>query len=294
MAEIIRIASMGKTSIDEISEILSGRPFVRGSEVISITELAKSFGFLEINDNEIKIRQEGLDFMKYVSSYADDLVNFKQDSKLAASNQELTADLHKIQSEFDNKEVKEIIKKVLDISGKIAENSPDFESFETLVTVTLPPNKPIPGELKGKVVSNYDAERKVIVDCKEKIIIATPFIDPTTFQLLLRESVLGKIDCVIITSDEDRIKKNRYALQKLKTIISNNFRDGKILYLRKDDIIAHAKMWLSEKSVLISSANVMSNSQTNNFELGVYTDNIAVIQSCHTLLNKIIPLCEEI
>ena len=49
----------------------------------------------------------------------------------------------------------------------------------------------------------------------------------------------------------------------------------------------HAKVWLSEKSVHITSANILANSHADNFELGIYSTDISLVKACRILVAKV-------
>jgi phosphatidylserine/phosphatidylglycerophosphate/cardiolipin synthase-like enzyme len=209
-------------------------------------------------------------------------------------NHKITDTLQRIQGYTDNEEVRGLADKVLEMGRKFVESFPDVGSYETRVTVTLPPNKRIPLEIRGSSLLNEEAEKNVIRDCKEKLYVVTPYLEVEVLQMLLNQSDTSSAECTIITSDEKRIVSDSRNLNKLRTVLKQRFRSAKILFLKDAMIVAHAKIWLCERSVLITSANVMSNSQTNNFEMGVYTDNPQIVKTCDTLISEILPLCKAI
>jgi len=286
MSEILNSISNGSKSLNNVVDDLAKRPFTQGSEVIALISLAKDFGFLEGNENELILKKEGLQFMNYIQNISE--------STQSTEAFKLSDVLNEISDELPEKKFQNILQKISEAISRYKDSIHDFESFETFVTVTLPPRKIIPLELKGIVIFNEEAEKRVIADCKKTLYIASPYIEPSILQMLLHQSRTSRAECIIITSDEDRLKKNSYLLKKIYTIIRNNFSSGKILYLKSDDIISHAKLWLSEQSVLITSANILPNSQTNNFELGIYTNDNVIVNACKRLVEKVIPLCQEL
>jgi len=290
VADIIRAVSNGKTSLQEVVEYLADRPLVLGSDITSIVPLARKFGFIEGEDGSLVITKQGLEFMKYVDSTSEET------SKIASPMEENYETLDKLitdigaKYENKNKQVFDDIQELRRLSSERFGNSPDPPSdYELLLTATMPPGvgQGIPQVLSGRVIQHDEAVRKVIKDARRELYVSSAFIDGNTFKLLVGNCYTGKISCKIITSDEDRLKENSYNLKKLKEFLDTHFLDGKIRYLRKTNVIAHAKVWLSEKSVHITSANILVNSQVENFELGIYSTNVSLVNACKMLVEKV-------
>jgi len=286
MAEILRSVHGGKSTIKDVVADVCKQPLIRGSEVLSLCALAKRFGFLKGDNETLTLHSSGLEFMKYVGNLPNPMYE-------AEENQNLQNELNKLRKDQDGG-LHPLIKHVLTLGGKVMETSPDIESYNTRVTVTLPPRKKIPLDLKDVMILNEDAEKQVIEDCQREMYIVSPYLDVNILQMLLHQSYVEKSYLTIITSDDKLRDSTSYQVKKLKTIIEHHFDSGRILFLSGEQVIAHAKMWLSEKSVLITSANIVSNSQTNNFELGIFTDSPVIINACKRIVSEIIPICIEI
>ena len=290
VADIIRSVSNGKTSLQEVVDYFASRPLVLGSDITSIVPLAKKFGFIEGEDGDFVITKHGLEFMKYVDSTSE------ATSKIASPMEENYQTLDKLIMDIGAK-YKEVNKQVYDdfqelrrLSSERFGNSPEVPSdYELLLTVTMPPGigQQIPQMLSGKVIQNDEAIRRVIKDARRELYASSAFIDSTTFKMLVGSCYTQKIDCKIITADEDRLLTHSFHLPKLKEFLGTHFSSGKIRYLRKANVIAHAKVWLSEKSVHITSANILTNSQVENFELGIYSTNPSLVNASKILIEKV-------
>ena len=290
VTDVIRSVNSGKNSLEEVIEDLAKQPLVLGSDITSIVPLAKKFGFIEGEDGDFVITKHGLEFMKYVDSTSE------ATSKIASPMEENYQTLDKLIMDIGAK-YKEVNKQVYDdfqelrrLSSERFGNSPEVPSdYELLLTVTMPPGigQQIPQMLSGKVIQNDEAIRRVIKDARRELYASSAFIDSTTFKMLVGSCYTQKIDCKIITSDEDRLLKNSFHLPKLKEFLGTHFSSGKIRYLKKVNVIAHAKVWLSEKSVHITSANILTNSQVENFELGIYSTNPSLVNASKILIEKV-------
>jgi len=284
MTEVLRTVYSGKDTINGVLKEMGKRPLVKGSEVLSIIGLSKRFGFLSGTENNLKIESPGLEFMKYIESEPSQI-------DMAQENQDLRVLLGTLKE--SGKAPESLVRSILKIGNDFVTTLPDLDSSTTFLTVTFPPRIRIPPELSNIVILNEEAERRVIEDCQETLHIVSPYIDVSVLQMLFHQSFVEEAIINLVTS-EDRFSPGSYQLKKLKTLISNHFKEGKIWMLKNEQIIAHAKVWLSENSVLITSANIMSNSQTNNFEMGLYTDNPAIVKACKELIEKIIPSCTRL
>lgn len=284
MSEILRAIYEKHDSVVTVLNLMKGRPLVKGSEIISLIGLAKQFGFLSGSDNSLTITNEGLSFMGYIEVEIP-----KKIEKAEAEISEEVAEIEK----SEKKDTSKLITKILEVGNKMIETSPDLESSNTFVTVTLPPRKMIPIEYRSSIILNKDAEIKVMQDCEKNMIIVSPYIEVNALKFILHQSYVEDAELIIITSDENNIDKD-YWKKNLNAVIRQHFKRGKILKLLDEQMIAHAKIWLSEKSVLITSANILTNSQTNNFEMGIYTDNQEIVNSCKKIIGEILPLCKEV
>lgn len=284
MSEILRAVYNKKNSVEKILAEMHGRPLVKGSDIISLTGLAKQFGFISGSDSNLTITNTGMAFMLYIENEIP--------NRIAEIEKEIAKDVAEIEQN-DKKNTSEIITKVLEIGNKMIETSPDIASSNTFVTVTLPPRKEIPIEFRSSVILNQEAEKRVTQDCEKKMIIVSPYIEVNALKFILHQSYVENAELLIITSDEKNIDRE-YWKSNLNAVIKQHFKSGKIKKLLDSQLIAHAKIWLSEKSVLITSANILTNSQTNNFEMGIYTDNQAIVSSCKRMIEEVLPLCKDI
>lgn len=298
MAEILRAIYNGKHSESEVDKELNSRYWVKGNDVLSTIELGKDFCFITGEKNDLSVSVTGFEFMKYVES--NSIVDETIDKNL-----EVKLQLQKIRRDTDDEKIQKLIEKILNLGSELQETSPDLESNETFITVTLPFGQKIQDAFRDKVILNKNAMNNVWADCKDELIIVTPYLNVATLQERLDQSSYNKsINCTIITSDESLLEKEpsqfqgkefQKNLRNLKQQLQLRFKKYRILYIKDTQTQAHAKLWISEKSVLITSANVLPNSQTNNFELGIYTDSSRIVQTCRGLVNnQLIPFCIEI
>jgi len=290
IADVIRSVNSGKNSLEEVVEDLAKQPLVLGSDIESIVPLARKFAFIEGEDGDLCITKQGLEFMKYVDATS------RETSELASPMEENYRTLDKLimdvgaKYEKENKQVFDDIQEIRRLTSKHISNAPEAASdYELMLTATMPQGlgKGIPLQLSGSVINHDEAIRKVIKDARRELYISAPYIEPETFRMLVGNCVTGKISCKIITSDKDRLVDKPYKLKQLKTFLGSHFLDSKIHFLKRENVIAHAKVWLSEKSVHITSANILTNSQVENFELGIYSTNASLVSACQILVNKV-------
>lgn len=295
MSQVIRAVRDGNVSESSVKKTLADRHWVKGSDVLSSIGLAKQFNFLSGDKFKMAVEKNGLEFMKYVESLPNP-------SEVAESNLSARMKLQEIRRNIQDTQILGIVEQILDTENSFQDTLPDLESFETYITTTLPYGINIPDELRGRIISNKVAMNKVWADSKDELTIVTPFLDVSVLQMILDQSPYGKdTSCTIITSETNLLKEEEFMgrMQKknlinLKSQLKLRFKSYKIFFVKDTQTQAHAKLWLSEKSALITSANVLPNSQTNNFEIGIYTDSPIIVQTCRQLLEKIFPLCSEL
>lgn len=295
MAQVIRAVHDGYKNESTIKDALADRHWIKGSEVLSSIGLAKQFGFLSGDKFKVSIEKNGLEFMKYIESLPNP-------DEVAEENLSARMRLQKIRKENPDAEIRKLVEQILEAGNNFHETLPDLESYETYITITLPYGINIPNELRGQIISNKIAMNKVWADCEDELIIVTPFLDVSVLQMILDQSPYGKeTSCTIITSERNLLKEEEFMgrmqprnLNNLKDQLKLRFKSYKVYFVKDTQTQAHAKIWLSEKSALITSANVLPNSQTNNFELGLYTDSPLIVQTCRQVLERIFPLCKEL
>lgn len=297
ICEIIRTVKDCAHPLVHVVEQLSNRPAVLGSDVVALIPLARKFGFIEGDDNNLSITKQGLDFMNYVDSMEQEIIN--RTSPMEEDYETLDKKLKIIGGKYqDKKELKGVYDDIQEIRSTVAEHvasMPELVSdFELLLTASMPPGlgEKIPIWLKGQAIHHDEAIRKIIRDTTKELVISSPFIELSTFKMLIGNMNTERLNCKILTSDKERLKENSYNLSHLKSFLNSHFLNSEIRYLRKADVISHAKVWLSEKSVHITSANILTNSQTDNFEIGIYSNNTSLVNSCGTLINKVWDLSE--
>ena len=290
IVDIIHSVNDGQKSLLDIVEDLSKRPMILGSDIESIVPLARKFGFIEGEDPDLRITKEGLEFMKYVDSTS------RETSELASPMEEnyrtLDETLKEIGEKYkkEDKKVFDDIQEIRRLTSKHISNAPEAASdYEWKLTATMPQGlgQAIPLQLSGSVIHHDEAIRKVIKDARRELYISSPYIEPDTFRMLVGNCFTAKISCKLITSDEDRLVDKPYKLEQLKSFTARSFLDTKIRFLKRENVIAHAKVWLSEKSVHITSANILTNSQVENFELGIYSSNPSLVNACQILVDKV-------
>jgi PLD-like domain len=204
--------------------------------VEALVRLSIRFGFIVDAEKEVlSITQEGQEFVKHVIS------------------------LREIQTSQDDARVE-----VFD---------------ESSLSVTLPHFcQPLPLNIKNEISFTFSTMKQVITDAEKIIYISTPILDIPLLQSCF-ENVTRKPNATIkiLTSEEKLIKyKNsqdvNFYLNEIGKLIKSRFRNGKVFYLNEDMSISHAKIFCSESSLFVGSANLKKDSITENFELGIYTE----------------------
>ena len=70
--------------------------------------------------------------------------------------------------------------------------------------------------------------------------------------------------------------------------MKSRYKDVEIYFVKKDLSISHAKIFCSEKSLFVTSANVKKDSLSENFELGIFTERKDLIRTVEEILRFII------
>ena len=298
ISEILQAVKNGQDSIAKITDFLSERPNVLGSDVVSIMPLIRKFSFLEGEDDELKITQEGVAFMNYLQG------SFEERTKVMSPTDEdlpsdeygnemfstVTAAFNEVNNKYKGN--KEILADIKDLYEKISiqiDASHQLGNDDVLLlTASIPPGigEKIPHELRAAVMHHKDAIMKVMQDTSSEILITSPYVDVGTLKMLIGNLNVARKKCKLITSDEDRLFKYKQ-LDKLKNFLNSHFLDYEIRLVKKTDSISHAKAWISEKSAHITSANILENSQTDNFELGIYSTQPSLVSSARILFDKV-------
>jgi len=249
IADIIQTVSDRDWESSGIANALAATGALRRSEIESLTVLATRFGFLKDARGTISATQEGRAFRRYMS----------------------------------------------DLDSRVETwNSPPLEqAIESQICATLPPRwgselKELFGE---KLQTTSEGIKMVVSDATTKLVAVTPYLDVQILQMCLADTYAKQVDFSLITSDE-RLRKEypsgrNYTKEKLSKLISTRFHGGKVFHFENGQSIAHSKVWSSERSVFITSANLQSDSITDNFEVGLYTDEPDVVQTIRALLEKV-------
>jgi len=154
--------------------------------------------------------------------------------------------------------------------------------------VSMPPRwKSLLLDFAGLVDGTIDGERRVVRDAKERLTVCTPFIDPPVLQTTLANVFLERTRFFLITS-ESKLLDKQWLLAQLRNVLRRRFGSGKIFYYKDESMIAHAKLWLSDHSMFLTSANVKADSATDNFELGIYTKQPEIVRLATALIDRIL------
>ena len=126
--------------------------------------------------------------------------------------------------------------------------------------------------------------KRVVADAQLELLIVTPFLDVPLLQSCF-ENVKRKRDAMIkiLTSDKKIIQyressSGNMLLNEIKKLLESRFKHGQVFYLQEDMSIAHAKIFCSDKSMFITSANIKKDSISENFEAGIYTERKDIIR----------------
>ena len=254
LADIVQTIQSRKQGIEELKTALSNADLKR-TQIESMTILAKEFGFITENETkELQVTEEGLAFERYVTTI----------NSLA-----MESDI--VPTEIDR-------------------------GTELKVCLTVPPmwRAQLDQQFGDTIEHTLVGEKLVAEDTENCLIIVTPFLDIGIMQVALRDTYAKKAELIIVTSEPNLIKQfdrgNNFWIQKLEGIIKSRFKSGKVLFLSNDTSIAHAKVWCSDRSLLVTSANVKPDSTTDNLEIGVYTDDPELVSTMRSLLNRIVEM----
>ena len=292
MANIIRIINQGKNTVNLVTEHLSQQPMVLVTDVIALIPLAKKFGFVDGEEKDLRITKSGLDFMNYIEGVSEEISLFSNPmdedySTIDKKIKDIGRKYEKKDSDVfhDIQKIREEVSKAINFAPEISEDD------ELLLTASIPPNvrEKIPPAFSEITIRHDDAVKKVLQNTSKELLIATFSLDVNVFRMLVDRWNTQKITCKLIIAD-DKFKNKQldpYHLIPLKKVLNSHFIDSEIRYIRTGDFVSHAKIWLSEKAVHITSANIAINSQTDNFELGIYSTKSYLVESCRTLMEKV-------
>jgi len=292
VADIIRTINSGKNSSELVIEHLSKQPLVLVSDVVSLIPLAKKFGFIDGEDQNLQATKSGLVFMNYIDSTSEEiniLTNQMEEDYSTVDKRILDVGRKYEQIDpdifADIQKIREDVAQVINLSPKI------LQDFELLLTASIPAKvrDKISPSVLANTIRHDDAVLKVIQNAREELLVSTFSLDVDVFKMLVDRWNTQKLTCKLIIADEKFTKEkvNPYELDPLKQFLNSHFAESEIRYVREDNFVSHAKVWLSEKAVHITSANIAIRSQTDNFELGIYSTKNYLIDSCRVLMGKI-------
>lgn len=254
LADIVQTVESEKNNVGEIKTTLSSGD-LKKTEIESMVRLAKEFGFISENQqHNLHSTKSGLAFERYVTAI---------NSLVMASDS----------------------------------SSPKIDrGTELRVCITVPPmwNKEIDERLRDVLSDTLTGQRLVAEDADTRLFIVTPFLDVSVMQIALKDIYAKNAELIILTSEESLMKKypggTNYKLKKLSSLVKARFGSGRILFFNTDASIAHAKVWCSDRSVLVTSANVKADSATENLEIGIYTDDPELVSTMCKLLDQILTM----
>lgn len=294
LADIVRVIESGKNSTELITTIFSTRSNILKTDVLGLILLGYQFGFLSGDDKNITVTKSGRHFMHYVEDTADKIsqITNPADEKYSP----LDNVLKQIEDKYQTSD-SEIVSDLLKIRQAIYATivfSPDLQIYsETLLTVSMPPSgvgQKIPSKL-NHVIFHDVAIKNVIENATKEVLIATYTFDVPLFKTLLANINSKKLTCKIIVGDNSKLgtRDYTYGVEALKKFLDSHFTSYEIRLVKdtSKNYISHAKMWISEKAVLITSANIAFNSSIDNFEAGVYSTQDELIGSCSLVYNEI-------
>jgi hypothetical protein len=234
IADIVERIDDGLVTFEDLKKSMTQTGELKMSELESLLLLATELGFLEADEQE---------------QYAT--------TKTGRSFERYMTELDKV--EFDE--------------------TPDIDrgtALKLCVTVPPPSSRQLKGLFLDLLTDTLDAQRTVAEEARKELLIISPFIDVAVFQLVLKDVQKKEVDLTVITS-EPALRRQypggvNFELKKLEGLIRSRFKSGRVYFLREETAIAHAKVWCSDRSILVTSANIKSDSTTDNLEVGIYTD----------------------
>jgi hypothetical protein len=234
IADIVERIDDGLVTFEDLKKSMTQTGELKTSELESLLLLAMELGFLGADERE-----------RYATT------------KTGRSFERYMTELDKV--EFDK--------------------APDIDrgtSLKLCVTVPPPSSKQLKGLFLDLLTDTLDAQRAVAEEARKELLIISPFIDVAVLQLALKDVRKKEVDLTVITS-EPALRRQypsgvNFELKKLEGLIRSRFKSGRVYFLKEETTIAHAKVWCSDRSVLVTSANIKSDSTTDNLEVGIYTD----------------------
>tara|TARA_Y100001936_G_scaffold126155_1_gene123529 strand:- start:7528 stop:8505 length:978 start_codon:yes stop_codon:yes gene_type:complete len=314
LVEIIRSVGDGSTSVEILKANLMNRENILGNEIISFFVLAETFGFIKTENDKLTLTITGQNFLNYVDNEnkteaevteilvepvgMDAIEEFAQQSTISQLKPSTINDAFKILTEKyeNNSQIITDLNELYTEITRIISNQNQIPDVELFLTASVPPgldSSKIPIEIQQTTISHKDAIENVLQDAKKSVLISGPFVEASTLQLLVGNTYTTKLNCKLIISN-GTIELEKYNLLKIETFLKNHFNSFEIRVVDKPQIKSHAKVWISEKSVHITSANILPFSQTDNFELGIYSSNNILVHDATLLFDKVWSLGEPV
>lgn len=152
------------------------------------------------------------------------------------------------------------------------------------VVVTLPAGTTTVVDRLGKSRTTERVFQELIAEAREVVKVFSPYVDPTFTGLTCVASVPIRI---VTTVREGRIKSNPV----LERCSQNRPVSVRYLYEKKSGsqmYQLHAKMILCDRrAAYVGSANFTDTSLRYNLELGLYIEDLAVIDDLHRLFDHV-------
>ncbi len=254
MADIIRLIGHQPKRLTTVSKILTTSATFRRSEIESLAVLATKFGFLKDKEGILSSTIEGRSFERYLAD--------------------------------------------LDSRVNTWRAPPLEQAVETQVCATFPPSwaSDFSTMFGANLQNTMTGIKMILKDAKSQVSVVSPFLDVKVLQLCLTDVYAKETEFILVTSEGRLLREyqsgHNYEREKLSKLIGSRFKKGKVFHFESGQSIAHSKIWHSERSVFITSANVMSDSLTDNFEVGLYTDEPEVVLTIRNILEKVVRMAE--
>ena len=148
-------------------------------------------------------------------------------------------------------------------------------------SITISFNECLYDTLSMKGISIWNPASSVALYLPNRSTIKTVFCGTTlaVFKKVIMIKITRKPNATlkILTSEEKLVKYTKspdynFILNEIGKLIKSRFKKGQIFYMKKDMSISHAKIFCSETSLFVGSANLKKDSITENFEAGIYTE----------------------
>lgn len=239
LARLVEGSGIGAEE-SEVVQSVSGATGLSPTRVESLALLAEELGFLEVKDSTVAASATGVKFANYMAVY--------------------------------RKEARPTGDGRVESSG-----SPDFE-----VCMTLPPmwQDAFRSHLGELVQETKVGELLVVDDAAENLVVVTPYLDPAVLQVKLEGVHRPDVSVKVLTSDPKIAKEypdGNWRRRKLFDVLDRRFGDVEVYHFSRQGMIVHAKLWVSDGSFFLTSANVSGDSATDNVEIGIYSAEAALV-----------------